>query len=59
MKKYEKPAISVMNLQLKENIAAVSTTVIKGASKKWGKGTLVKLALKEEATGLDQELLQS
>lgn len=33
MKKYVKPSINVIELQLKENIAAVPTTVYKGSSR--------------------------
>lgn len=52
MKRYEKPAISVISLQLKENIAAVPTTVYKGNSSSMGQGNLVGMALSELGTGL-------
>ena len=54
MKRYEKPAISVMNLQLKENIADVSTTVMKGTARTMSESALVKMALSNSATGLAQ-----
>lgn len=54
MKKYAKPAISVMNLQLKENIADVSTTVMKGTARTASQSALVKMALTSEGTGLAQ-----
>ena len=53
MKRYEKPAISVISLQLKENIAAVPTTVYKGnANSGVSNGSLVGMALSEIGTGL-------
>ena len=52
MKKYEKPIINVIELQLKENIAAVPTTVYKGSSKATASSTLVNMALSEGGTGL-------
>lgn len=52
MKRYEKPAISVMSLQLKENIADVSTTVMKGTARTMNQAQLVKMALSDAATGL-------
>lgn len=54
MKRYEKPAISVMSLQLKENIADVSTTVMKGTARTMSESALVKMALSSSATGLAQ-----
>lgn len=33
MRKYVKPSVNVIELQLKENIAAVPTTVYKGSSR--------------------------
>ncbi len=62
MRKYEKPSINVIELQLKENIAAVPTTVYKGSSKAGiSNGSLVSMALSETNTGLtkDGELVQS
>ena len=53
MKRYEKPAISVINLQLKENIAAVPTTVYKGSAGSTASRSLVSMALSESGTGLD------
>lgn len=53
MKRYEKPAISVISLQLKENIAAVPTTVYKGnATGGVSEGALVSIALSEVGSGL-------
>ncbi len=53
MKRYEKPAISVINLQLRENIAAVPTTVFKGSKASMpSAGSLVSMALTEKATGI-------
>lgn len=52
MKRYEKPAISVISLQLKENIAAVPTTVYKGSVGNVSQGSLVGMALSELGTGL-------
>ncbi len=55
MRKYEKPAILVMDLQLKENIAAVPTTVYKGATSTASQGELVAMALSESGTGLKKD----
>jgi hypothetical protein len=52
MRKYEKPAISVIGLQLKENIAAVPTTVYKGNASAAPQAQLVNMALSSEGTGL-------
>lgn len=55
MRKYEKPAISVIGLQLKENIAAVPTTVYKGTKTTMPaaeQAQLVSMALSTEGTGL-------
>lgn len=52
MRKYEKPVISVIGLQLKENIAAVPTTVYKGQAAGMSQGQLVDMALSEGGTGL-------
>ena len=61
MRKYEKPVISVIGLQLKENIAAVPTTVYKGQAAGMSQGQLVDIALSAEGTGLtkDGELVVS
>lgn len=57
MKRYEKPSISVIELQLKENIAAVPTTVYKGSSKSAAasNSSLVSMALSEGGTGLQKD----
>lgn len=56
MKRYEKPAISVINLQLRENIAAVPTTVFKGSKASMpSAGSLVSMALTEKATGIGKD----
>jgi len=52
MRKYEKPVISVIGLQLKENIAAVPTTVYKGQASGMSNGDLVDIVLSSEGTGL-------
>ena len=52
MRKYEKPVISVIGLQLKENIAAVPTTVYKGQAAGMSQGQLVDVVLSSECTGL-------
>lgn len=54
MKKYVKPSINVIELQLKENIAAVPTTVFKG-SKGSMNSKLLDIALKAENTGLSAD----
>lgn len=55
MKKYVKPSINVIELQLRENIAAVPTTVIKGSDKATAVAgsTLVQMTLSDRTTGLD------
>ena len=54
MKQYEKPSMQVIDLQLKEDIAAVPTTVYKGSSSSSvGSGSLVSMALSEGNTGLN------
>ncbi len=53
MKKYVKPSMNVIELQLKENIAALPTTVYRG-SKSAG-GNLLSLALSEANTGIGQD----
>ncbi len=57
MKRYEKPSINVIELQLKENIAAVPTTVYKGTSKSnaASNSSLVNMALSEGGTGLQKD----
>ncbi len=54
MKKYVKPSINVIELQLKENIAAVPTTVYKGSSRTdaLAKNKAVNMALTAEGSGL-------
>ncbi len=53
MKKYEKPLVSVIELQLKENIAAVNTTVYKGAGKAMTSQGVYNMALSQNGTGLN------
>ena len=55
MKNYEKPSISVIELQLKENIAALPTTVFKGSSRATALSNrnAVTMALSAEGTGLE------
>lgn len=53
MKKYVKPSINVIELQLKENIAALPTTVYKG-SKSAKTSQLYSIALSSANTGLDK-----
>ncbi|MBO5734178.1 MAG: hypothetical protein J6R66_04750 [Clostridia bacterium] len=54
MKKYVKPSINVIELQLKENIAAVPTTVYKGSSRDnyVQNSKAVQLALSIEGSGI-------
>ena len=54
MKKYVKPSINVIELQLKEDIAAVPTTVYKGASRTSAlrQQKAVNMALTAEGSGL-------
>jgi hypothetical protein len=54
MKKYVKPSINVIELQLKENIAAVPTTVYKGSTRTsaLSQQRAVSMALSAEGTGL-------
>lgn len=54
MKFYVKPSVNVIELQLKENIAAVPTTVYKGSSRDSAVQAqkTVNLALSMEGTGL-------
>lgn len=53
MKKYEKPLVSVIELQLKENIAAVNTTVYKGVGKTMTQKGVYNMALSQNGTGLN------
>ena len=57
MKKYVKPSINVIELQLKENIAAVPTTVYKGNSRESAVAVrkAVTMALTLEGTGIDNK----
>lgn len=55
MKKYEKPSLHVIELQLKEDIAAVPTTVYKGSKTSVSNGQLVSMALSEGNTGLESD----
>ena len=57
MRKYEKPVISVMDLQLRENIAAIPTTVYKGKSSAYSNAALVHMALTDDATGLEGDMI--
>jgi len=52
MKKYVKPSINVIELQLKENIAAVPTTVFKGSSRATASAKTFNLALSTEGSGI-------
>lgn len=52
MKLYVKPSINVIELQLKENIAAVPTTVYKGETREAASVSNVYLALSSEGSGL-------
>ncbi len=56
MKKYVKPSINVIELQLKENIAAVPTTVYKGSTRESAltQSSKVNMALTAEGSGLDK-----
>ena len=56
MKKYVKPSINVIELQLKENIAAVPTTVYKGNSRDnaIANARKVSMALSAEGTGIEK-----
>lgn len=57
MKMYVKPSVNVIELQLKENIAAVPTTVFKGSSRASAvaEATALNIALSSEGTGLSKE----
>ena len=54
MKMYVKPSVNVIELQLKENIAAVPTTVYKGSSRASAMAAQAKvnLALSSEGSGI-------
>ncbi len=54
MKTYVKPSMNVIELQLKENIAAVPTTVYKASSRAAAASSAarVELALSEAGTGI-------
>ncbi len=56
MKRYEKPSIHVMDLQLRENIAAIDTTVYTGVTNSYDNAELVNLALGVDING---DLLQT
>ena len=51
MKKYVKPSMNIIELQLKENIAALPTTVYKGSK---STKNLLNIALSHENTGLSE-----
>lgn len=57
MKMYVKPSVNVIELQLKENIAAVPTTVFKGSSRTSAvaEATALNIALSSEGSGLSKE----
>lgn len=59
MKKYVKPSINVIELQLKENIAAVPTTVYKGSSRAAAANTsnakAINMVLSAEGTGIAKD----
>ncbi len=57
MKFYVKPSVSVIELQLKENIAAVPTTVYKGSSRTDAVAAkkTVNLALSLEGSGITND----
>lgn len=60
MRKYEKPSINVIELQLRENIAAIRTTVYKGKKKNGSFDTnnsnpsVIQMALTSDLTGVDE-----
>ena len=60
MRKYEKPSINVIELRLRENIAAIKTTVYKGKKKNGsfdttsGQPSVVKMALSSDLTGVEE-----
>ena len=51
MKKYVKPSMNIIELQLKENIAALPTTVYRGSK---STKNLLNIALSSERTGLQK-----
>ena len=57
MKMYVKPSVNVIELQLKENIAAVPTTVYKGTSRDNALDNVAKvnLVLSTEGSGITKE----
>lgn len=55
MKKYVKPSMNIIELQLKENIAALPTTVFKG-SKANKSHQLLTIALSAANTGLEGKI---
>lgn len=57
MKIYEKPSIHVFELQLKESIAKVPTTVYKNSASSSTPSYLVEMALTETNTGLTKDNL--
>ncbi len=61
MKKYVKPSINVIELQLKENIAAVPTTVYKGVTKEAAVTAQkkVQMLLSKAGTGMENEYIIS
>lgn len=56
MKMYVKPSMNVIELQLKENIAAVPTTVYKGKKDSFAVSN-ENLALSYKGTGLHQSIM--
>ena len=57
MKMYVKPSMNVIELQLKENIAAGPTTVYKGSKKDGFAVSNEDLALSYKGTGLHQAIV--
>ena len=57
MKMYVKPSINVIELQLKENIAAVPTTVYKGSKANGYTANKYDIALNAKNTGLAQKII--
>lgn len=55
MKKYEKPSIQVIELQINEDIAALPTTVYKNITPSNTSGKLFHMALTNKNTGLNSE----
>ncbi len=53
MKKYVKPSINVIELQLKENIAGLPTTVYRGSASSKN-SALYNIALSTEKSGLEE-----